>query len=123
MTRPKLVAAVVIAAVVVIIVFQDTRLVETKLLLVTLTMPERGYNLVRMEKMMTRLLKKAFDEASRLEEAEQDAVGQWLLDELASERRWDDAFRRSGDSLAKLAEEAREEHRAGQTRPLDPDAL
>ena len=72
---------------------------------------------------MTRLLKKAFDEASRLEEAEQDAVGQWLLDELASERRWDDAFRRSGDSLAKLAEEAREEHRAGQTRHLDPDAL
>lgn len=72
---------------------------------------------------MTRLLKQAFEEASRLEEAEQDAVGQWLLDELASDRRWDDAFQGSGDALAKLADEARREHRAGQTRPLDPEAL
>ena len=41
MTRPKLVAAVIIAAVVVIVVLQNTRLVETKPLLVTLTMPGR----------------------------------------------------------------------------------
>jgi len=73
--------------------------------------------------MVNRLLKKAFEEASRLDEAEQNAVGQWLLDELASERRWDDAFNGSNDALAKLADEARDEHRAAQTRPLDPDAL
>jgi hypothetical protein len=73
--------------------------------------------------MMTRLLKKAFEEASRLDEAEQEAVGQWLLDELASERRWDDVFKGSRDPLAKLADEARHEHRAGQTQSLDPDAL
>jgi len=72
---------------------------------------------------MTRLLKKAFEEASRLAEAEQDAVGQWLLDELAAERRWDDAFQGSREALANLADEARQEHRASQTRPLDPDAL
>ena len=72
---------------------------------------------------MTHLLKKAFEEASRLAEAEQDAVGQWLLDELASERRWNDAFQRSQEGLAKLADEAREEHRASHTRPLDPGAL
>ena len=72
---------------------------------------------------MTHLLKKAFEEASRLEEAEQDAVGQWLLSELATDRRWDRAFEASPDALAKLAEEARSEHRAGQTRPLDPDGL
>ncbi len=72
---------------------------------------------------MTHLLKKAFEEASRLEATQQDAVGQWLLDELDSERRWDRAFEDSPDALAKLAEEARSEHRAGQTRTLDPDAL
>jgi hypothetical protein len=73
--------------------------------------------------MMTHLLKKAFEEASRLAETEQDAVGQWLLDELASDRRWDDAFHDSPAALAKLADEARDEHRAGQTQSLDPDAL
>jgi len=72
---------------------------------------------------MTHLLKMAFEEASRLAESEQDAVGRWLLDELASERRWDETFRRSSDALAKLADEAREEHRTSQTRPLDPDGL
>jgi hypothetical protein len=76
-----------------------------------------------METVMTRLLKKAFDEASRLEESEQDAFAQWLLAELESERRWTEAFERSPAALAKLAEEAIREHRAGQTRPLDPDTL
>ena len=78
---------------------------------------------MRMEAMMTRLLKKAFEEASGLEKAEQDAVAQWLLDELASERRWGHAFQGSHDALAKLAAEAREAHQTARTRPLDPDAL
>jgi hypothetical protein len=73
--------------------------------------------------MMTHLLKRAFEEASQLDEDQQDAVGQWLLEELASERRWDEAFKSSRDSLTKLADEARNEHRASQTRSLDPDAL
>lgn len=72
---------------------------------------------------MTHLLKKAFEEASRLGAAEQDAVGQWLLDELASDRQWDNALHGSADALAKLADEAREEHRASQSRRLDPDNL
>lgn len=72
---------------------------------------------------MTRMLKKAFEQASQLNETEQDSVAQWLLDELASERRWESAFQGSGDALAKLADEAREEHRASRTHPLDPDVL
>jgi hypothetical protein len=72
---------------------------------------------------MTHLLKKAFEEASRLDEAEQNAVGQWLLEELASDRRWDDIFHGSRDALKKLADEARKEHRASRTRPLDPNTL
>ena len=37
---------------------------------------------------MTKLLQEAFDQASKLPEAEQDALGRILLEELASERRW-----------------------------------
>lgn len=68
---------------------------------------------------MTKLLKQAFDEASRLPEEEQDALASLLLDELASERKWDAAFRQSQDVLAALADEAVTEFREGKTLPLD----
>jgi len=70
---------------------------------------------------MTKRLEKAFEEASKLPEEEQDALARILLEELASERRWDDLFAGSGDLLSELAEEALEEHRAGRTEELDPD--
>jgi hypothetical protein len=41
---------------------------------------------------MTKALEKAFDEASKLTENEQDALGEWLLSEIQSEREWDRAF-------------------------------
>lgn len=72
---------------------------------------------------MTELLKKAFDEASRLRDQEQNAIAQWLLEEIASERQWDDAFDRSQQVLEKLATEAMDEHRHGRSQPLDPDQL
>ncbi len=72
---------------------------------------------------MGELLEKAIAEASKLPEQEQEAFGAWILAELESERRWDDLFARSQDLLAELAREAREEHRAGRTEPLDPDKL
>jgi hypothetical protein len=72
---------------------------------------------------MTNLLQKAFDEASKLPEAEQDALGRALLEELASERRWEELFAGSHDVLADLADEALAEHRAGRTEKLDPDKL
>lgn len=52
---------------------------------------------------MTKLLQQAFDEASKLPEAEQDGLGRLLLEELASERRWDELFGGSHDLLAELA--------------------
>ena len=58
---------------------------------------------------MTDLLKRAFDAASRLSEGEQDAVAEWLLAELASEKKWDDRFVESQDELSLLAREAPEE--------------
>jgi len=72
---------------------------------------------------MTRLLEKAFGEAAKLPETEQDAVASWILDELDSERRWDEAFARSQDALSRLASEALAEHHAGKTQMLDMDKL
>jgi hypothetical protein len=72
---------------------------------------------------MTKLLQKAFDEASKLPEGEQDALGRILLEELASERRWQELFAGSHDLLVNLADKALAEHRAGRTGKLDPDKL
>ena len=72
---------------------------------------------------MTDLLQKAFEEASKLPEGEQDALGRLLLEELASERRWEELFVGSRDLLAELADEALAEHRAGRTDKLDPEKL
>ncbi len=72
---------------------------------------------------MTNLLEKAMAEASQLSEQEQDALAAWILEELASERRWDKSFAKSEDALAQLADEALTEHRLGRTEPLDPARL
>jgi hypothetical protein len=72
---------------------------------------------------MTKLLEEAFTEASKLPEQEQDALAVVILEELASERRWDQAFADSADLLAQLADQALAEHRAGKTHVLDPERL
>lgn len=72
---------------------------------------------------MTQLLRKAFDQASQLPPDEQDALAAWILEEMASERRWDEAFQASADRLKQLAEEALQEGREGRTEELDPDRL
>jgi len=46
-----------------------------------------------------------------------------MLAELESERRWEELFAKSQGLLAQMAEEAREEYRAGLIEPLDPDKL
>ncbi len=70
---------------------------------------------------MTELLKKAFRAASRLPPEQQDAVATMLLAELESERQWDDAFARSQDFLAKMADDAIAEDEAGETELLATD--
>lgn len=72
---------------------------------------------------MTKLLEKAFEEASKLSEKEQNIVAEWLLEELAAERRWEKTFAESEDLLSQLADEALEEHRQGKTKPLNIDDL
>lgn len=72
---------------------------------------------------MTQLLTKAFDEAARLPDQEQNILANWILAELTSELRWQKAFTNSKDTLAQLADEALTEHRAGRTPILDPESL
>ena len=72
---------------------------------------------------MTKLLEKAFAEAVKLPKKEQDKLAKWLLAELEAERRWDEAFSRSSDQLAHLANQALKEHRKGRTKPLNPEQL
>lgn len=84
--------------------------------------PAQGcYNLYYVP--MSELLKEAFAQAEKLPREEQDAFARWLLEELASEKGWTALLERSQGHLAKLATEALEENRAGETRPLDPDSL
>ena len=72
---------------------------------------------------MTKLLEKAFEEASKLPELEQNVLAKRLLDELTAEKKWEKAFAGSEDILSRLADEAIEEHKQGRTKPLDIDAL
>jgi hypothetical protein len=72
---------------------------------------------------MTELLRRAFDDAAKLPEAEQNLLASWLLSELAAEDDFDRKIARTSDKLASLAQEALDEDRAGLTRPLDPEQL
>jgi len=68
---------------------------------------------------MTKLLSKAFLKASKLPKAEQDALGAILIKEIESEHRWDEAFKKSQNKLAQLADEALHELQSGKTKSLD----
>lgn len=63
--------------------------------------------------MVTKLLEKAFDEASKLPTEEQEAIAALILEEIRSEHQWDKAFADSKDELARLADEALAEHWLG----------
>ena len=72
---------------------------------------------------MTQLLEKAFKEASKLPETEQNSLAKWLIDEIIAEKKWERTFAESQDVLEKMAEEAVEEYKRGKTEPLDIDKL
>ena len=71
---------------------------------------------------MTALLEKAILQASKLSEREQEAVATLILDEIASEKRWDAQFAGSQDALARLADEAVAEFNEGKTRSFGKDS-
>ncbi len=72
---------------------------------------------------LTLLQEKAFEKASELPEEEQDNFVTFILEELETERRWEQAFSPSKDELNRLADEALEERDAGTSEKLDPGQL
>ncbi len=72
---------------------------------------------------MTQLLRRVLAEVQKLSHAEQDAIATLILEELADERRWDEAFAGSQDKLARLAEKVRADIRAGRIRDVGVDTL
>jgi hypothetical protein len=72
---------------------------------------------------MTQLLEQALSEVRKLPEPEQDAIAALILEGLADERRWDEAFARSQEPLARLAARVREDISAGRVRRVGMDEL
>ena len=66
---------------------------------------------------MTKRLQQAFEAASELPAEDQDSLAEAILAELEDEQRWAKSFASRPDVLERLAEEALDEHRAGQTKP------
>ncbi len=72
---------------------------------------------------MTNLLRKAFEEASKLPELEQNVLARWLIEEINSEKEWKKAFSESESILDELANEAIKEYEEGKTKLLDATQL
>lgn len=68
---------------------------------------------------MTGLLEEALRRVEALSQEEQNAIASQILETLADEEAWERSFRERPDVLTSLAREAIEEHRRGETRPLD----
>ena len=68
---------------------------------------------------MTKLLEKAFKEASRLPVVDQNALAKWLLEELEADKKWELKFVESENTLDILADEALKEHKKGKTKQLN----
>ncbi len=67
---------------------------------------------------MTKLLEKAFAEASRLPLVMQDMIAERLLEDINAEAKWDDSFAGSQNELSRLADEAVADFQNGETKPL-----
>jgi hypothetical protein len=72
---------------------------------------------------MTELLERVITRLKTLPASEQDVIASMILEELEDDLRWDEAFSRSPDTLAKLAASAMAEYHAGKTQELDPETL
>jgi len=67
---------------------------------------------------MTTLLEQAIDQLRKCSPAEQDTIAALILEELADETRWDEAFAASQPEIEQLAEKIRAKIRSGETRDM-----
>jgi hypothetical protein len=68
---------------------------------------------------MTGLLEEALRRVESLTPEEQDAIASRIMETLDDDEAWTRSFREKPEVLRCLAREALEEHRRGETRPLD----
>ncbi len=68
---------------------------------------------------MTKSLKKAFTEASRLPLATQNLIAERLLEDIQAEGKWDESFAQTQEELSLLANEALADFRNGKTKPQE----
>jgi hypothetical protein len=68
---------------------------------------------------MTGLLQAALRRVECLSREEQDAIASQIIETLDDEEAWARRFRGNPAAVRALAREALEEHRRGETRPLD----
>ena len=68
---------------------------------------------------MTRLLETAFEKASTLSESEQNIYARIFIEEIESEKRWDNAFSSSEEILTQMADEALKDFNNNNTTLLD----
>ncbi|MBZ0212736.1 MAG: hypothetical protein K8H99_02950 [Nitrospirae bacterium] len=66
---------------------------------------------------MSKTFKQAVKVACKLPEQDHEALGAILIREIESDGRWSALFKESQDLLAKLADEALEQHRGGKATP------
>lgn len=74
---------------------------------------------------MTKLAEQAWAALQELDDREQDRLAEMILEDIESERKWDDllATPESQKWLEEMGNKAREDHLAGRTEPLIPDEL
>jgi hypothetical protein len=68
---------------------------------------------------MTGLLERALQRIESLSQEEQDAIASQILESLDDEEAWARSFRERPALLQSMANEALQQHRRGETRPLD----
>jgi hypothetical protein len=68
---------------------------------------------------MTGLLETALRRVESLSAEEQDAIASQIIETLDDEEAWARSFRADPTALRTMAREALEEHRRGETRPVD----
>lgn len=68
---------------------------------------------------MTELLQEALRKVAALPRDEQDAIASQIIETLEDEAIWKEKLAGSSDKLRRLAEDALNDHRRGETRPLD----
>jgi hypothetical protein len=72
---------------------------------------------------MTQLLEHALKKVSALPETEQDGIAALILEEIEDERRWDEAFAKTQDKLARLSAKVARPIDCGATTPGIPACI